>query len=114
LDAGAAFSNAAAAVAAFFFATQASLLCFCRFSYPSHGRVLAILSASAHLQRIASGEVVALVASAHFRNQSGPGSCTAKNTILESSKSENLRYLYWFFACLDREKKIPLSILEIF
>ncbi len=68
LDAGAAFSNAAAAVAA-------SHSVFLPFSYPIDGRVLAVLSASAHLRRIAAGDVVALVTSARFRNQSGPGSC---------------------------------------
>jgi hypothetical protein len=41
------------------------------------------------------------------------GQCTAKKTILESLKSGNIFYLYGFFACLHRKKKIPLPISEI-
>jgi hypothetical protein len=39
---------------------------------------------------------------------------TAKNANFKSSKSGNLDYLYRFFACLNREKKFPLSIRETF
>ncbi len=70
LDAGAAVAAAgtAAAFAAFLFATQPYLQCL-PFLLMRVGRALAAVRT--HAQRIHTEEVIALVASLHFKNQSG-------------------------------------------